>query len=63
MEFEGIDITEGAAAVGGFTGDRFDPTCGAGTNATIDVFLNSTEYTAAGPGVYTDTLTVTVTPL
>ncbi len=65
VTWNGISITEGAAALGdaAFVGDTSDPTCGGADNATVAFTLNTAEYAAAPAGTYVDTLTMTVTPL
>ena len=40
-----------------------DPTCGGGTNANLEVTIDSTTFSTAPTGAYTDVLTILISPV
>ncbi len=58
--YEELDSGRASDTMGG--GSRTSPSCGGGTNASIRVSLDPATYAAALPGIYADTLTITVAP-
>lgn len=60
---DGTTVVEGAGAAGSYAGHTTSTTCGGSDNADLEVLLDSVEVAAAPAGAYTDTLTITVTPV
>ena len=56
-----VALTDGAL-LGSLTGDRTSLNCGGSTNANFSATVAAADFNAAGPGTYTDTLTLLVKP-
>lgn len=56
-----VALVDGAS-LGSLTGDRTSLNCGGGTNANFSATVAAADFNAAGPGTYTDVLTLLVEP-
>jgi len=59
-----VSVSSGLTSITTVTADSADSTCGGNTDSSVITFdLTSVDFDATEAGDYTDTVTVTVTPI